>query len=392
MLTTVSEHHGDAAASRRVVSMSLAPTGGNSISRPILDRQGHIKIMSGSRTFLPHNFGKLFSRDPLYELTQLDRASLWQHRVGCAQVPVSLPKLLRAVRVTSRAALEDLHDLLLAWTPFSADDVLSVLEILDARYGDLRARHFAVTWLDTLDDVKLQFVLPQLVQSLKHELHHVSSVALFLLSRAWRNPIVLGVPLYWALMVESANPGPHQWRYQLLVEAYLRHCGPLQKQLLAEQTVMWGPSGLLAGVCSKVKAFKKEGNNKVRVREFVRAELAKIKPQLPVASPLPYDPRVRLGELEVEECKVMDSAKLPLWLTFKNADPLGDRVIVMFKAGDDLRQDSVTLQLIRVMDQLWRQDQLDFKLTPYRCMATWPMGGLLEIVQNAATTAEIQKK
>ena len=92
------------------------------------------------------------------------------------------------------------------------------------------------------------------------------------------------------------------------------------------------------------------------------------------------------------QCKFMSSAKLPLWLVFENADPDGDKIMVMFKAGDDLRQDTVTLQLIRVMDSLWRQGGMDLRLSPYRCISTWHDGGMLEIVRNAATTAEIQKK
>ena len=43
--------------------------------------------------------------------------------------------------------------------------------------------------------------------------------------------------------------------------------------------------------------------------------------------------------------QVMGSAKRPLWLVFKNADPLGQKIILMFKSGDDLRQDTVTLQV-----------------------------------------------
>jgi phosphatidylinositol kinase/protein kinase (PI-3 family) len=51
----------------------------------------------------------------------------------------------------------------------------------------------------------------------------------------------------------------------------------------------------------------------------------------------------------------MDSAKAPLWLVFENADRHGDPVTVLFKAGDDLRQDILTLQMLNIMDFLWKQ-------------------------------------
>ena len=42
---------------------------------------------------------------------------------------------------------------------------------------------------------------------------------------------------------------------------------------------------------------------------------------------------------------------------------------VMFKLGDDLRQDQLILQLIMLMDRLLRRENLDLKLTPYNVLA-----------------------
>ena len=42
---------------------------------------------------------------------------------------------------------------------------------------------------------------------------------------------------------------------------------------------------------------------------------------------------------------------MPLFLTFKNADDLGGDIRVIFKVGDDLRQDILTLQTIQVIDR-----------------------------------------
>ena len=84
--------------------------------------------------------------------------------------------------------------------------------------------------------------------------------------------------------------------------------------------------------------------------------------------------------------------QVPLWLVFQNGEKGADNVIVMFKAGDDLRQDTMVLQLLQVMDEIWQANDLDLCLSTYRCVPTWHDGGMLEIVRNSATTAEIHKK
>ena len=73
--------------------------------------------------------------------------------------------------------------------------------------------------------VCVQFYIPQLVQALKYDGHDVSSTMVFLLVRAWQSPALLGMTLYWTLVVETSSPGPHQLRYRHMVETYLRYCG-----------------------------------------------------------------------------------------------------------------------------------------------------------------------
>jgi phosphatidylinositol kinase/protein kinase (PI-3 family) len=61
--------------------------------------------------------------------------------------------------------------------------------------------------------------------------------------------------------------------------------------------------------------------------------------------------------LIIESCKSMDSKKVPLWLVWKNAEPIGKPILVIFKAGDDLRQDLLTLQMIRIMDKVHERER-----------------------------------
>jgi len=91
----------------------------------------------------------------------------------------------------------------------------------------------------------------------------------------------------------------------------------------------------------------------------------------------------------VEKCRYMDSKKLPLWLVFKNADPNGQSKSIIFKSGDDLRQDMLTLQMVKLMDKLWKSENLDLQLSLYGCISTGNEEGMIEVVMNAETMASI---
>lgn len=94
----------------------------------------------------------------------------------------------------------------------------------------------------------------------------------------------------------------------------------------------------------------------------------------------------------IEKCRVMDSKMRPLWLVFENADPFGDDIYLILKHGDDLRQDMLTLQMLRIMDKLWKKEGLDLRMNPYGCISTENRVGMIEVVLNAETIANIQKE
>ena len=140
----------------------------------------------------------------------------------------------------------------------------------------------------------------------------------------------------------------------------------------------------LNGVAKHVKTFPQNKRNAVLPGLLDDSGIA------PFASPL--NPVIHLRQLVSSRCRCMDSAKAPLRLVFENADPLGEQVYIIFKSGDDLRQDLLTLQMLKRMGRIWRdQEALELPLIPYGCIATGVGMGMIEVVLNSKTTAEIQK-
>ena len=69
-----------------------------------------------------------------------------------------------------------------------------------------------------------------------------------------------------------------------------------------------------------------------------------------------------------------------------------DIYTVIFKSGDDLRQDQLVLQMFSVMDKLLKKVNLDLKLTPFRVLATSTNQGMLEFVGGSETVSSVLSK
>lgn len=45
-------------------------------------------------------------------------------------------------------------------------------------------------------------------------------------------------------------------------------------------------------------------------------------------------------------------------------------VLFIHQVGEDLRQDMLALQMIRIMDRIWLQEGLDLRIVNFKCIST----------------------
>jgi phosphatidylinositol kinase/protein kinase (PI-3 family) len=81
---------------------------------------------------------------------------------------------------------------------------------------------------------------------------------------------------------------------------------------------------------------------------------------------------------------------MPLLLELTNGDLNAPPIRTIFKNGDDLRQDMLTLQAIELIDEILKENKIDLCLAPYKVIGTGFEQGFLEFVSDSITIAEIQ--
>jgi hypothetical protein len=318
---------------------------------------------------------RILGTDPLHEMTEREKFCLWENRQRLTKNPKALIKFMLSVPWhVGPAAVHTAHTMMQEWTP---PDPIDALELLDYNFADALVRRYAVRRLNELGDNELSDFLLQLVQTLKYEPYHDSSLARFLLQRGLRSTHIVGHILFWHLKAEMHVPTVRE-RHGLLLEEYLMNCGSHRRDLMKQ-------NGIIEQLFSLAMLIKR--TKKPDQIEVLRQELSKLRH--PPKFKLPLSPRMEVKAIIPDKCKVMDSAKLPLWLVFENADPTGEPIYIIFKAGDDLRQDLLTLQILRITDQLWKKNGLDLHLQPYGCVCLGDNIGMIEVVLNADTIANI---
>ncbi|XP_074980144.1 phosphatidylinositol 4,5-bisphosphate 3-kinase catalytic subunit alpha isoform isoform X3 [Caretta caretta] len=272
-------------------------------------------------------------RDPLSEITEQEKDFLWRHRHYCVNIPETLPKLLLSVKWNSR------------------DEVAQVL---------------------------------------KYEQYLDNPLARFLLRRALTNQRV-GHFYFWHLKSEMHSRTVSR-RFGLMLEAFCRGCGMYLRHLNRQVEAM----EKLVNLTDTLRQEKRDETPKMQMKFLVEQMRRPDYMEALQGFVCPLNPVHQLGNVRLDECRIMSSAKRPLWLNWENPDIMSELLFtnheIIFKNGDDLRQDMLTLQIIRIMENMWQNQGLDLRMLPYGCLSIGDCVGLIEVVKSSHTIMQIQCK
>ncbi|KAI0319647.1 atypical/PIKK/PI3K protein kinase [Amylostereum chailletii] len=350
----------------------------------------------------------ILSYAPGQPLTSEEKDLIWKFRFYLARDKRGLTKFLKSV--TWRDPLEvkqAVEELLPQWTEIDMDDAL---ELLGPTTVDSRVRAFAVKQLSRADDDELQLYLLQLVQALKFESaasetrssrsassaisYDDSGLADFLVARAVQN-FALGNSLYWYLVVEVALQKDDRVMMKMYTKVMFKFQERLElstdENVKQRREIMKRQGELVATLAKRANELRLSKDGRPKKIEKLRAILSDSKNGLLSIAPLPLplNASVAVTGVVPERSTVFKSNMFPLLLYFACED--GSEFPVIFKDGDDLRQDQLVIQLFTLMDRLLRRENLDLKLTVYNVLATGPLQGMVQFIPSKTIRAIVEE-
>ncbi|WWC69461.1 uncharacterized protein I206_103401 [Kwoniella pini CBS 10737] len=367
---------------------------------------------------------EIFRLPPTASLSALDKDLLWKFRFSLFRSPRSLTKFLKCVTWTDPVeAKQAVEKLLPLWgQEVGMDDAL---ELLGPGFTDKRVRAFAVKRLERADDEELLLYLLQLVQALKFDLmtsmaesmrgtrHRKrdataksdegdSGLSKFLIDRSTANP-VLGTSFHWYLMIECDASQPAGKMYAKVAFTFQTRLSETPEGI-AQRDILKRQGQLVEALSARSKEIRSSKDSRSKKIEKLKTFLGDPKHNLsplPLALPLPLNARVSVTSVTADKSSVFKSNLLPLLIWFETTDftrqtddespetpiSITPDYPIIFKNGDDLRQDQLVIQLFTLMDRLLRKENLDLKLSPYSVLATSKVEGMVQFVPSKSLAA-----
>ena len=383
------------------------------------------------------------------KLTPEDMNLLWMFRYSLVNDKLALTKFVYSVDWDDENEKLEAAELLQRWKEIDIADALRLLSgEPECRAMEVRAH--AVKILSKAEDEELLQYLLQLVQALRYDdeaaeeakeaagptsgserdvqeqeskgtavassgstrgsaRHRVKAGLLgeFLITRACENEQFASF-LNSYLAVEISDPKREAKRFSKVLQAfYFRLRGSATSRgILASLESQATTMKQIMHLCHQVNASPRDKGS-VR-QEKLRKMLAPggaahdlLALRSPV--PLPLRPTLRFTGILLSTAKVMVSNTYPLMLDLvleksqgevhaEAAETFPEVYRVMFKAGDDLRQDQLVLQMIGLMDHMFKAVNLDLHLTTYQVLALSTDEGMVEFVPNSYNLSKVLHK
>ncbi|KAI0980476.1 hypothetical protein GJ496_002882 [Pomphorhynchus laevis] len=323
----------------------------------------------------------ILRRSNFSELTDEEKQLIWERRHYLSDIPGALPKVLRSIPNWDCLSLQDIYKLLKEWRRLSPAESI---ELLLPSFSDQYVRSFAVQSLKTLPVDSLEPYLPQLVRAWAFDFNPCSPLAELLLECAAVSP-VFAHSLFWQLKQWiSLDNDPWLFRYLLLAQAmYVVSSSVMIDQFKRENSLIVD----LDNLCTQLKSDS----------SLIHVEVEKLSAKLskaPVRLPLKFS--FSANSIDSSKCRIFNSLRSPVKLSFvcnSKSDSTAFKVYdAIYKIGDDITQDIVVLQLIRIMDMIWQAGGLDLKLLVFNCVQTGNKRGIIEVVTEAYSLREIQTR
>ena len=396
----------------------------------ILTRSNDDELIARDIRLNPYNraqINEVLNMPDFIELESKNSTLFWSHRYELLKknTPYALTKIMNSVKWGDvKSENEFIKNILNPWKTVEICDILYMLSrkfsvnklypntngVLDNFGGMKKIRQYAIKKLSNHSNEELNFILLQLVQAIRYEdisMKNVNSpLVQFLIERCCKDTI-LSSSFFWFIECESdtSDQGPKTSEvnetitkiYGLIRDKFFEDIKKYPENFkiinneVAFKSELVKISDALSRV-GKVENKKKELHNLIDNNEKTYMQETEYY--------LPIDPRLKIKGTITESCTVFKSAKCPVKYTFKvtedtkqnNHHDDKDHIRVMFKYGDDLRQDQLILQMINYMDSLLKNMHLDYEFTTYKTLATSKSDGFVEFVPNSKTIFDIKRE